>query len=68
MAVKTLCPSAFVAKLNQLNKLKLMKKIACFALLAVLFTNCKKDNSEQKLEPVKTPAVTDTVSAIKEDT
>ncbi|HEY1195743.1 hypothetical protein [Flavobacterium sp.] len=45
-----------------------MKKIACFALLAVLFTNCKKDNSEQKLEPVKTPAVTDTVSAIKEDT
>lgn len=45
-----------------------MKKIACFALLALLFTNCKQNNSEKELEPVKTPAVIDTVAAIKEET
>ncbi|MCR4031509.1 MULTISPECIES: hypothetical protein [Flavobacterium] len=45
-----------------------MKKIACFALLALLFTNCKQNNSEKELESIKTPAVTDTVAAIKEET
>lgn len=45
-----------------------MKKIACFALLALLFTNCKQNNSEKELESVKTPAITDTVAAIKEET
>jgi hypothetical protein len=45
-----------------------MKKIACFAFLALLFTNCKQNNSEKELEPVKTPAVTDTVAAINEET
>lgn len=45
-----------------------MKKIACFALLALLFTNCKQNNSEKESESVKTPAVTDTVTAVKEET
>ncbi|GAA3746190.1 hypothetical protein GCM10022422_33130 [Flavobacterium ginsengisoli] len=42
-----------------------MKKIACFTLLALLFTNCKQNNSEKELESAKTPA--DTVTVVKEE-
>ncbi|MBL0738485.1 hypothetical protein JI750_16440 [Flavobacterium sp. GN10] len=42
-----------------------MKKIACLALLALLFTNCKQNNSEKESESAKIPA--DTVTAIKEE-
>jgi len=42
-----------------------MKKIACLALLALLFTNCKQNNTEKELESAKTPA--DTVTAVKEE-
>jgi len=45
-----------------------MKKIAFFALLALLFTNCKQNNSEQELESAKTPADTITKEKIKEET
>ncbi|MFC4480296.1 hypothetical protein [Flavobacterium chungangensis] len=42
-----------------------MKKIAFFALLALLFTNCKKNSSEQELESAKPKA--DTVTVAKEE-
>nr|WP_199000634.1 hypothetical protein [Flavobacterium sp. ASV13] len=42
-----------------------MKKIACIALLALLFTNCKKNNSDQELKTVTKPA--DTIAAVKEE-
>ncbi|MBO9586286.1 MAG: hypothetical protein J7574_19155 [Flavobacterium sp.] len=42
-----------------------MKKIACFALLALAFTNCKQNNSEKELESAKTPV--DTVAAAKKE-
>jgi cell envelope opacity-associated protein A len=45
-----------------------MKKIAFFALLALLFTNCKQNNSEQELESAKTPADTIAKEKIKEET
>ncbi|UPZ15076.1 hypothetical protein [Flavobacterium humidisoli] len=45
-----------------------MKKIAFFALLALLFTNCKQNSSEQELESAKTPADTITKEKIKEET
>lgn len=45
-----------------------MKKIACFALLALLFSNCKKNDSNQELKSVKTPIVTNTAPAVKEET
>ncbi|MNK58196.1 hypothetical protein D3C87_772660 [compost metagenome] len=48
-----------------INKFKLMKKIACLALLALLFTNCKQNNSQQELESTKSPA--DTVAVAKEE-
>ncbi len=48
-----------------INKFKLMKKIAYLALLALLFTNCKQNNSEKETESAKTPA--DTLTAIKEE-
>jgi cell envelope opacity-associated protein A len=45
-----------------------MKKIAFFALLALLFTNCKQNNSEQELESAKTSADTIAKEKIKEET
>lgn len=45
-----------------------MKKIAFFALLALLFTNCKQNNSEQELESAKTLADTIAKEKIKEET
>jgi hypothetical protein len=45
-----------------------MKKIACLALLALLFTNCKQNSSEKELESAKTPADTVTKEKIKEET
>ncbi len=42
-----------------------MKKIACFALLALAFTNCKQNNSEKELESTKTSV--DTVAVAKEE-
>jgi len=42
-----------------------MKKIAFLALLALLFTNCKQNNSEKELESAKTPA--DTLVVAKEE-
>jgi hypothetical protein len=45
-----------------------MKKIAFFALLALLFTNCKQNSSEQELESAKTPADTIAKEKIKEET
>lgn len=45
-----------------------MKKIACIALLALLFTNCKKSNPEEELKPIKKPADTSlTVKKEKEE-
>lgn len=41
-----------------------MKKIACLALLVLLSTNCKQNNSEKEKSP-KTPA--DTVAAIAKE-
>jgi len=41
-----------------------MKKLACLAIFALLFTNCKQNNSEKESESGKTPA--DTVTAVKE--
>ncbi|MFH6968749.1 hypothetical protein [Flavobacterium sp. FlaQc-28] len=42
-----------------------MKKITCLALLALLFTNCKQNNSNEELKPVTKPA--DTVAVVKEE-
>jgi len=42
-----------------------MKKIAFFALLALLFTSCKQNSSEQELESAKTQA--DTVTVAKKE-
>ena len=42
-----------------------MKKIAFLALLALLFTNCKQNNSEKELESAATSA--DTVAVAKEE-
>lgn len=42
-----------------------MKKIAFFALLALLFTSCKQNSSEQELESAKPKA--DTVTVVKEE-
>lgn len=42
-----------------------MKKIACIALLALVFTNCKQNNSNEELKPVTKPAKTSAV--VKED-
>ncbi|MBF4508628.1 hypothetical protein IRZ83_18275 [Flavobacterium sp. JLP] len=39
-----------------------MKKIALIALLALLFTNCKKSNQDEELKPIEKPAA---VSAVK---
>jgi len=47
------------------HKSKPMKKIACIALLALLFTNCKKNNSDEELKSVTKPV--DTIVAIKEE-
>ncbi|MFH6988872.1 hypothetical protein ACHRVW_14110 [Flavobacterium collinsii] len=49
-----------------------MKRIACLAILALLFTNCKENNSEKEVkatkEPVKTsPAVKKETEEKKED-
>lgn len=38
-----------------INTLKLMKRIACLAILALLFTNCKENNSEKEVKAVKEP-------------
>ncbi|MFH6998627.1 hypothetical protein ACHRVZ_11895 [Flavobacterium sp. FlaQc-57] len=38
-----------------------MKKITCIALLALLFTNCKKNNSDEELKPVQKTATTNAV-------
>jgi len=38
-----------------------MKKITCIALLALLFTNCKKTNSDEELKPVQKTATTNAV-------
>ncbi|RXM42707.1 hypothetical protein [Flavobacterium sp. YO64] len=42
-----------------------MKKITCLALLALVFTNCKQNNSNEELKPVTKPA--DTVAVVKEE-
>ncbi|MGN7811663.1 hypothetical protein [Flavobacterium sp. 22076] len=39
-----------------------MKKIACIALLALLFTNCKQSNNEES-KPIEKPA--DTIAVVK---
>jgi len=46
-------------------KIKPMKKIACIALLAVFFTNCKQSNPDEKVELAKKPV--DTVAVVKEE-
>lgn len=45
-----------------------MKKLACFALLVLLFANCKNNNSDQESESVKTPSVTTTSAPVKQET
>lgn len=35
-----------------------MKKIACLAILALLFSNCKKSNSEEEIKSENKPATT----------
>jgi hypothetical protein len=42
-----------------------MKKITCLALLALLFTNCKQNNTNEELKSVTKP--TDTIAAVKEE-
>lgn len=42
-----------------------MKKVTCIALLALVFTNCKQNNSNEELKPVTKPA--DTVAVVKEE-
>ncbi|WP_264550699.1 hypothetical protein [Flavobacterium sp. N2038] len=42
-----------------------MKKITCLALLALLFTNCKQNNTNEELKSVTKPA--DTIAAVKEE-
>ncbi|MFW0739300.1 hypothetical protein [Flavobacterium sp. T12S277] len=48
-----------------------MKRIACIAILALLFTNCKENNSEKEVkatkEPVKTNSTVKKVEEKKED-
>lgn len=42
-----------------------MKKIACIALLAVFFTNCKQSNPDEKTASTEKPV--DTVAVVKEE-
>ena len=42
-----------------------MKKIACIALLALVFTNCKQNNSNEELKPATKPVNTSAV--VKEE-
>lgn len=42
-----------------------MKKITCLALLALVFTNCKQNNSNEELKSVTKPA--DTIAVVKEE-
>ncbi|WP_337966206.1 hypothetical protein [uncultured Flavobacterium sp.] len=45
-----------------------MKKIACIALLALLFTNCKKSTSDEELKSEKKPVTTNiTAKEVKEE-
>lgn len=41
-----------------INTLKLMKRIACLAILALLFTSCKENNSEKEVKAIKEPVKT----------
>jgi PBP1b-binding outer membrane lipoprotein LpoB len=41
-----------------------MKKITCIALLALLFTNCKQNNSSEESKPIEKTA--DTITIVKE--
>ena len=41
-----------------INTLNPMKRIACLAILALLFTNCKENNSEKEVKAVKEPVKT----------
>ncbi|XDZ55953.1 hypothetical protein FlaCF_3001 [Flavobacterium tructae] len=41
-----------------INTLNPMKRIACIAILALLFTNCKENNSEKEVKAVKEPVKT----------
>ncbi|OMQ10611.1 hypothetical protein [[Flexibacter] sp. ATCC 35103] len=43
-----------------------MKKIACIALLALLFTSCKKNNPDEEVKSIKKPVPT--VSVVKKET
>jgi hypothetical protein len=44
---------------NSLNQsIRPMKKIACIAILALLFTNCKKSTPDETLKSVKKPVTT----------
>ncbi|BFM45535.1 hypothetical protein CFS9_41760 [Flavobacterium sp. CFS9] len=43
-----------------------MRRIACIAILALLFTNCKENNSEKETKAVKEPVKTN--STVKKET
>lgn len=41
-----------------INTLNPMKRIACLAILALLFTSCKENNSEKEVKAIKEPVKT----------